>query len=916
VIQGDGKILIGGSFLYSNGKIKFGAPYQDGAIARLNSDGSVDSSFVVPDGASFGGPDGGVNAIALQSDGKVIIGGNFSIVGTKQGFAIARLNGDGSVDASYNVPVPATGGFASGFGFASSVVALALRPDGRVLVGGALRATNGNPVNNVAVARLNADGSRDTGFVDWRKGDVFTLLRQADGKILIGGNFQVTDPVVRNSVARLDADGGVDLTFDTPGMTADVYQVNGGQIDVSAFALQSDGRIVVVGAYDNFNHEAVEAILQLAPDGSRDPSFDSNGPGIATHVRALVRQPDGKLLVGYQPNGISRPTHLNSARLGGIGRLHPNGATDATFTSPFDAESTVYDIVLQPDGKVLVGGSFRLIGSNQTRQFARLNPDGTLDAGFVRPALYPQLLVNTDFALQADGKIVVNEVSEFGSRRLTRLEANGSPDETLSVQLSTNGAAEHIVVQPDGKLLLTGLVPVNGVFARLARLNPDGTPDPTFDPGTSIGPNAEIHAIILQPDGKILIGGPFLDYDGTPRQQMARLNADGSLDTGFVPATPYADFHQQVSALALAPDGKVLIGMDFDNGSLALRNRIFRLDADGSADDSFPQDGTGFEYINSYGPKIFALLLQPDESLIVGGKFDVANDVARLGLARLFTTVPAAGLDPFFLYKTKATKGAEKFAPVGPLTLTDTASATDVDVKKLAALGFPVDVNDAGVGDAVTHLTDYGLKARKGGTKFRPMADVRIENACGAVVVTLAKPGDLLVPTLLNPADPAVPPAASTHEVADFRCYKVKVQKKRSDGTALAKFPKGMQVDAADAIQARRYDLKKLTRLCFPVAESGTPLVLKTGELLFGFTPAALRHETTHLACYQAKPAKKRIAQDGCGPIDPKDKGTKIVPPPAKHRAQSGLRVISQLGPGTLDTAKELELCLPSTVTR
>src|SRR6185436_10691328 len=125
-------------------------------------------------------------------------------------------------------------------------------------------------------------------------------------------------------------------------------------------------------------------------------------------VFALVRQPDGKLLVGYQPNGISRPTHLNSARLGGIGRLLPNGATDATFTSPFDAESTVYDIVLQPDGKVLVGGSFRLIGSNETRDFARLNADGTLDAGFVRPALFPQLVVNTDFALQADGKILVN----------------------------------------------------------------------------------------------------------------------------------------------------------------------------------------------------------------------------------------------------------------------------------------------------------------------------------------------------------------------------------------------------------------------------------------------------------------------------------------------------------------------------
>ena len=82
--------------------------------------------------------------------------------------------------------------------------------------------------------------------------------------------------------------------------------------------------------------------------------------------------------------------------------------------------------------------------------------------------------------------------------------------------------------------------------------------------------------------------------------------------------------------------------------------------------------------------------------------------------------------------------------------------------------------------------------------------------------------------------------------------------------------PKGMQVDATDTVQSRRYDLKKLTRLCFPVAESGTPLVLKTGELLLGFTPAALRHETTHLVCYQALPAKKRIAQNGLARICPR----------------------------------------------
>ncbi len=917
VIQGDGKILIGGAFLYRNGKIRSGVPYLDGAIARLNSNGSVDSSFVVPDGPDFGGPQAPVYAIALQTDGRVIIGGGFNYVGSTERYVIARLNSDGSFDAGYNAPVPATDGYASGFGYIARVEALALRPDGKVLVGGALPPTDVNLSNSVAVARLNADGSRDTGFVDWRQHGVRALVRQADGKVLIGGDFRTTDPVVRNSIARLEADGGVDLTFDTPGMTGGVHQSNSNQNDVSAIALQSDGQIVVVGRYDNFNHEPAENILQLATNGSRDPGFDSNGAGTSIQVYALVRQPDGKLLVGHQPNGINRSTRLNAARRGGIGRLHADGTTDETFTSPFDANATVFDIVLQPDGKVLVGGFFRLTGSDQNRYFARLNADGTIDAGFVQPSLYPHLVELTGFALQADGKILVNEVNEFNSRRLARLDANGSPDETFSVELS-GGGVDHIVVQPDGKLLVTGLVPINGLFARLARLNADGTPDPTFDPGS--GPDDGVSSIVLQPDGKILIGGSFSNYDGTPRQQTARVNADGSLDAGFVPATPYTGFLQQVRALALAPDGKVLVGVDLAaNGILdALRNRIFRLNADGTVDDSFPGDGRGFERVNTfaYGASIRALLLQPDESLLVGGLFDVVDDVARLGLARLLgpTSAEPSALDHFLFFKTKGTKGASKFAPLGPLTLADTPSTTDVDVQKLVALGVPVEANDTVTTDAKTHLADYALKVRKGRAKFRPLPDVHVENPCSDLVVTLKKPQDLLMPALVDPPSPGVPPTAASHEVADFRCYAVKVQKKRSDGTPLAPFPKGVQLDVDDGFAARRYDLKKLTRLCYPVAESGEPAVLKTGVKI-PFTAAGLRHETVHLACYQAKPAKKTITQRGCGPLDPKDKGTKIVPAPSKHQPRRGLLVSSQLGVATLDTAKDLEVCIPSTVT-
>jgi len=296
---------------------------------------------------------------------------------------------------------------------------------------------------------------------------------------------------------------------------------------------------------------------------------------------------------------------------------------------------------------------------------------------------------------------------------------------------------------------------------------------------------------------------------------------------------------------------------------------------------------------------------------VVGGEFAAVDGVARLALARLLGPTLPSTLDHFLFYKVKSSKGASKLAPLGPLTLADALATTHVDVHKVVALGVPADLNGAGVSDPATHLSDYLLKVRKGGSKFQPLTDVRVQNPCSDLVVTVQKPERLLMPTHLDVLDP--PPDAKTHEVADFRCYQVKVQKKRADGTPLAPFPKGVQLDAGDRFQSRRYELKKLTRLCYPVAESGAPAVLKTGVPI-SFTPAALRHETVHLACYQAKPAKKQIAQNGCGPLDPKDKGTKIVPAPPKHQKQLGLQIRSQLGPGVLDTAKELELCIPSTV--
>jgi len=127
---------------------------------------------------------------------------------------------------------------------------------------------------------------------------------------------------------------------------------------------------------------------------------------------------------------------------------------------------------------------------------------------------------------------------------------------------------------------------------------------------------------------------------------------------------------------------------------------------------------------------------------------------------------------------------------------------------------------------------------------------------------------------------------------------------------------KGAQVDVADRFQTRRYDLKKIVALCHPTSKSGTPALLAgPGKgTLVPLAPAAIRNPTVHLLCYQAVLAKKTIAQNGCGPATPKDKGTAIVPPPAKHVPRLGLFVADQLGAARLDTKKETVLCMPATL--
>ena len=536
-MQTDGKILIGGNFFQINS-------IDDYAIARLNADGSVDTSFTSPIPPPIPTPNppspipGIVYSIAVQTDGKIIIGGfiveryNPVLITTP----IARLNQDGSFDSTF---ASVTGN--------SNALQVAVQPDGKILLVGYFTAIN--EVGSNFIARLNADGSLDSSFNTGTGANrpIFTLSLQPNGDILIGGIFSTFNGKNRNQIARLKTDGSIDTTFD-PGNNSfrlgTIYSIN---------ALPG-GKVIVGGSFGGSGFfGGSDSIKVFNADGSTDSSvrFDTTAPG---GVRAIAVQPDGKIIVG---GNFDRP---RSNSLDQVFRLNPDGSIDTSFggtplggvppTLVLSSSGQVNSIIIQPDGKIILAGFNLFVNSGNLvsiSSIVRLNADGTSDTSFITGN---RLLIQgiNAAALQPDGKIVVVwgnfEQIGFPTGGIARLNSDGSPDTTFNYTLP-NASFSSVVIQPDGKILVggafnfsfvnsqTGSVSYNGIV----RLNADGSRDTTLVPATTsdfeTGRVTEVSALALEADGKILVGGRIYAGGGATAAGIARLNPNGTLDTTF-----------------------------------------------------------------------------------------------------------------------------------------------------------------------------------------------------------------------------------------------------------------------------------------------------------------------------------------------------------------------------------------------
>ena len=383
--------------------------------------------------------------------------------------------------------------------------------------------------------------------------------------------------------------GALDPSFGSGGLVTTA--VANRDTVLQAVALQSDGKIVAAGWLRQNDAGWPEpmnfVVARYNSDGTLDPTFGSGGLAVVTvgsssAANAVAIQPDGKIVVA----GFTADTWSFA-----LARLNSDGTLDSTFgaggkviTAASGLNTQIYDLAIQPDGKIVAAGGNRDAGAARNFLVARYLANGTLDATFGSSGLaYTYFFgwggIGQGVVVQPDGKIVeIGEAASatypFNSLGVVRFDSDGTLDSTfgsggkVATGFEGGAAGTDIALQPDGKLVGVGWARTNYGQAGfgLARFNTDGTLDSSFGTGGTVWTNFGqwARSVALRDDGKIVAAGYALPPNYVSTFALAQYNSDGSLDTSFgtggTVTTPFTQGSAMVNGLAIQSDGKIVAG--------------------------------------------------------------------------------------------------------------------------------------------------------------------------------------------------------------------------------------------------------------------------------------------------------------------------------------------------------------------
>ncbi len=753
-VQPDGKVVAVGYVTTNTGR--------DFGVIRLNPNGALDTTFSDDGKLSLnfnsGTRDDIARAVAIQPDGRIVVAGEADVTGFENfDIVLARLNTDGTLDPSFgNNGKVITNLPGNGKDYGRGLV---LQLDGKIVVAGySARATTGD---DFAVLRYNTNGSLDTTFdsdgivttdiLTNREDRAAAIALQMDGRILVAGYTNSLSFKRDFAVVRYNTNGSLDSVLNGTGKVTTDLNLNSEDIG-NAIALQSDGKFFVAGqSAEDFG------LVKYNANGSVDTAF-GGGDGIVTtnfgsnagdSGRGVVVQLDGKITVAgrsrtelafarYNVDGtldtsldkdgllVQNAGNNQLSPFGGysgmalqsdgkivavgdgwrdssgndftVSRLNSNGTFDFSFdggdgiasTDVFGFSDEIADVAILAEGKIVVAGT--AINSTGSGDFvvARYNPNGTLDTSFDGDGI-----VTTDFqgqpdsgqalGIQADGKIIIaghtrNPTTFLDDGVLIRYNTNGSLDSsfgtggivvTVGNRVGTDANVwlypRDIAIQLDGKILVAGVADYISIYAHgyVARYNSNGSLDNSFltnIPGQLNGSMVvdfgngnvynEVNAVALQPDGRIVVAG-FTDVfsNGGPGTNLAvaRLNSNGSLDASFNgDGKVTTDFGNNTFDAALdveiQTDGKIVaVGHTAIN---FIDMAVARYNSNGSLDTTFGGgDGKLNIDFNTWGDAASAVALQPDGKIILGGYADLERNFGGFALVRL---TPSGSFDTSF----------------------------------------------------------------------------------------------------------------------------------------------------------------------------------------------------------------------------------------------------------------------------
>jgi uncharacterized delta-60 repeat protein len=618
-IDSSGNYYIGGSFTtYDN--------IPSNNIIKLTSGGTIDTSFDY--GSGFNSE---VTTIAIQLDGKIIVGGFFTTYKDVSCNRIVRLNTDGSIDNTFSV----------GVGFDGSVGNIKITNDNLIYVGGSF--TTYQNLNYRSVVRLDLNGSIDVSFNTLTNFPNFSSINRIivsdNNSVYLGGSFSSYSSVTANNMIKLTSGGTIDSSFNIG---------NGFNSAIIDMCLDSFGDIYVVGGFTIFNGVTNQYMIKLKPNGSKDATFNNSsrfsGNNFVSPLRSVLVDSVGRIFIG------GRFTSYSLNFVGNLITLTNTGNFDTSFNfwgTMLGGFNVVYVIKENSDGNFIFGGNFTTYKEPYSLVALKeydAKRDNTYNVNYgVNVSVSVSSLSVRALLKSISNNIFIGGFFEnynllngnYRAIAILATDTGGTPNNLINVNTGANSIINNFYEDKNGGIFLAGFftaykgvgVPnfvkittgatIDNTFVRtglqsgnlyrtmdfdssnnvylggaftlfsgqsnnyLIKLLPTGFKDTTFD--NSIGFNNVVNSIVVDDFGKILVGGSFTTYKGVSCNRIVRLNPDGSIDNTFSIGT---GVNSDIFTIRKWNNKFYVLG-NFTTYNNTTVNRIMRLNYDGSLDTTF-----------------------------------------------------------------------------------------------------------------------------------------------------------------------------------------------------------------------------------------------------------------------------------------------------------------------------------------